>query len=1218
MPPSGVYAPCSAFLLRLRSRRQGETSPQAARGDLQSRLAAGLAAVLLGVMPAGAAVTHVGSSSTAANGATNTATVALPAGVVLGDLLLAQVTQRGATAPTITPPAGWTQVTSQTNASTLSMVIYRKVATAAEPASYTWTFSVSDRIAAAVVAFRDVETTTPVNVSASQSNAASTSYTAPSLTPTEAGTMLVAFYVAPNGNGSVTAATGMTAAYSAGNGAGSNGQVIGASYAVQSASGASGTKVSGGNASLTSLGALVALRDLRPGVLAEFRMDELSWNGSVGEVVDSTGNYSTSASSRVAPVPTTANASPAVAAASGTCRYGVFSRTTGSVLTLPASFPNLGATSSFTVTAWIRSTNVALSGQRIFIDDDSNSGGYGISLGDAGAGTLRFYTRGAPSGLILDTANVVANNTWYFVAAVVDIANKRKWIYVYSAAGAQLAAATRTFTEANIGSDSGRASIGNESAASGEYTASYGFAGDIDEVRVYPAALSALQLASVQQDTRACAAAGPDHYELSLATSSLACLPTTVTVTACANNSSPCTSPATTVSGATATLATSGATLGATTVSFNASGVATTTLSFPAASNGTAVSVTLGGESMAASNARQCCANGASCSIANSCSTTFNTAGFVVAALTGGAAATVPTQTAGTPSSTYQLRAVQTNTNTKACEAALVGANTVNWALQCNNPATCSAGNLMTVTGSGGVPVASNPSSGVTATTAVPMTFDAAGNAPFSFNYANVGQVTLSASKAVNSATLNGSTNAFVVRPASFVLSSVRQTASPNTANPAASNAGGSRFVQAGESFSATLTATTSAGIAAPNFGRENIPEGVLLTPTLVLPSGGAAGTLSNGSIAGGSFSNGVATITNLSFSEVGIITLAPTVVSGSYLGAGAVIGTTSANIGRFVPARFTLAGGSVTHRAMLSCAPASAFSYLGENFRLALTLTAQNSAGATTQNYAGAFAKLDPTAAAAWNLLGRDGTTVFSTNSGRLSLGSATGSWSNGVASGVTISANASRATAPDGPFNAVFGVAPTDSDGVVLAAFDLASSAGGSNNRASVAVVPLRFGRLLVYNAIGPADRALVLPVAAQHWTGSTFDTNAMDSCTVLPTSAFSFGNLRRGLTAADTSATAAVTLAAGRGALRLAAPLAGRSGTFDVAASLGGAAVDASCLQPWAPDSGDAATVGAGLTYLRGAWCGSGFANDPAARATFGLGRGSDAQVYRRENY
>jgi hypothetical protein len=370
--------------------------------------------------------------------------------------------------------------------------------------------------------------------------------------------------------------------------------------------------------------------------------------------------------------------------------------------------------------------------------------------------------------------------------------------------------------------------------------------------------------------------------------------------------------------------------------------------------------------------------------------------------------------------------------------------------------------------------------------------------------------------------------------------------------------------------------------------------------------------------VAGTAFSAGVATVSNLAYSEVGIITLTPSVASGSYLGAGAVSGTASGNVGRFVPARFAVSAGSATNRSALGCSPASTFSYLGENFRLGFTLTAQNLSGGTTANYTGSFAKFDPTAAANWNLAGLGGSTTFSTGSGRLSLGSSTGSWAAGVVSGATITANASRAATPDGPFAASFGIAPTDSDGVAMAAYDLATTSGGASDRTLVTALNLRFGRLRLSSAIGAADRALSLPVLAQYWTGTAFDANTLDSCTALPTTALSFGNLRRTLTTADTTASGPVTLAAGAGSLRLAAPGGGRSGTFDVALSLGASATDASCLQPWTPGTGDVATAGANLAYLRGAWCGSTYDKDPSARASFGMQRTQDYLVYRRENF
>lgn len=144
------------------------------------------------------------------------------------------------------------------------------------------------------------------------------------------------------------------------------------------------------------------------------------------------------------------------------------------------TFPNI--TTNFTMYGWIYTADNTKAGQRFFCDDVNNTGGYALSLGDGGTGMLRFYSR-ASNPVILDgPANQIANNTWYHVAAVADITNGRKTIYVN---GVQ--AATGTFTNA-WGTDNGNCSVGGETA-SGE-TANR-LNGRLDEVRVAKTALSA-------------------------------------------------------------------------------------------------------------------------------------------------------------------------------------------------------------------------------------------------------------------------------------------------------------------------------------------------------------------------------------------------------------------------------------------------------------------------------------------------------------------------------------------------------------------------------------------------------------------------------------------------------------------------------------------------------------------------------------------------------
>jgi Concanavalin A-like lectin/glucanases superfamily/IPT/TIG domain len=1045
--------------------------------------------------------------------------------------------------------------------------------------------------------------------------------------------------------------------------------------------------------------------------VAIYTLDDQTWN-------DSSGNgYNGAVGGLGGTAPTFSSVSPAVGTTTGTCGYRSFTRSDKTYIFLPSAFPDMGADGkAFTITAWIRTTDNTQSGQRILIDDENNTGGYGFSLGDGGTGMVRFYTRGAASALILDTGNVIANNTWYFVAAVADVPNKKKYIYVFNTAGGLVTTVNATWTEASFGSDSGVASIGGETNASGENTGSFGFAGNLDEVRVYPNALSQTDLGTVQAITRPCPpnvvtpgafnacdvtspkctpaalpdvsyaalankstgqsfnldavallsggtlkssfagnvqvdllantssgvtigpdncpvsqtatialgnktfaagrasisnvtvstaysdvrvrytctaavcgtavtacstdsfaviTSGPDHYELSLPSSSVSCLASTATVTACANNSSPCTSTFAGANGSTATLATTGATLGTTTVTFNAAGVATTTLSYPLAPDGTSVSVTLSGEGQIATNARQCCPDGVSCVAGNSCSTTFKTTGFIFSTSVGGAAATVPTQTAGTTSSQYYLRAVKTNTTTQACVSALTpGSSSVNLGYNCNNPATCSAGLFLDITPYNG---AAAQATGAVAAggTAQNLFFDANGNAPLTFSYRDVGQITLTANKAATGSllsALSGTSNAFVAKPGGFTVSAVKQTVSPQLANPAAAGAGGSIFVKAGESFTATVTATTSGGVATPNYGHETTPEGVLLTPSLVLPSGGSAGVVANPLIAGGSFSSGVATPGNLAWSEVGILTLTPSVGDGDYLGAGNVTGTASGNIGRFYPDHFTISGAAVT----AACTAGTAFSYFGEDgFSTAFTLTAQNLSGGTTTNYTGTFAKLGISTYANF------GFTAAALPAGSTLSSSATvpsGSWSNGVAA-VTAKHQISRPTALTGQTSITVSAAPTD--GEVPAG--TASSLGAAT---------LRYGRLQLQNAYGSELLALPVPLRAQYWNGSAWVTNADDSCTTItaPTSGAGLTlHLSTGVTTASVNVSG--KLASGDAGLRFTAPGAGNSGYVDISIPL--------ALKPW----------------LQFPWAGG--ANvDPTGRATFGIFR--SPLIYRRENY
>lgn len=593
---------------------------------------------------------------------------------------------------------------------------------------------------------------------------------------------------------------------------------------------------------------------------------------------------------------------------------------------------------------------------------------------------------------------------------------------------------------------------------------------------------------------------GPDHYELSLPAASVACLASTVTVTACADTSSPCTNNYAAVSTKTATLATSAGTLGTTTVTFDATGVATTTLSYPAATDGATATVTLSGEQTAATNPRKCC-QGGTCTVANSCATTFSTAGFVVSASAGGGVATIPAQVAGTDSAQYYLRAVKTSTTTQACESALAGANTVNFAHECNNPTTCSTSNLMSVNGGTATTIARNNNGSVSSYTSVNMNFDVDGNAPFTFNYGDVGLVTLHMAKTVNSAPLSGASNAFVVKPGGFALSSIQQTAAPNLANPGAANGAGAKFVKAGEAFSATVTATTSNGVTAtPNYGKETVAEGVKLTASLVAPVAGAAPALQNPT-AFGAFTNGIATGTSFAWNEAGILTLTPSVGDGNYLGAGDVTGTVSGNVGRFYPDHLeTAVTGPMSCGALIfapACPTGNYLAYSGQPFTTqvtAYTLGGTGGAGITT-NYAGAFAR-DVTLTA-WDDIGSTSLQNPPASGGILTGNAiAAASFAAGVASASPVYTYTASPTAPT---NVYFRAIDTDSVSS-LNAVPANSVEGG---------IKVVSGRLLVENMYGPPTSRLGTKARALYWSGTQWALNTGDTSSGAATGNFALGD-------------------------------------------------------------------------------------------------------------
>lgn len=363
----------------------------------------------------------------------------------------------------------------------------------------------------------------------------------------------------------------------------------------------------------------------------------------------------------------------------------------------------------------------------------------------------------------------------------------------------------------------------------------------------------------------------------------------------------------------------------------------------------------------------------------------------------------------------------------------------------------------------------------------------------------------------------------------------------------------------------------------------------------------------------------------------------------GCWIGSNAVAQTTgSSGFGRFIPDNF-----NVTYNVPVFTPACGPFSYVGQIFNLTapvMTVTARNGttnglANATTTNYAGSYMKFtnNSLAPAAYDTqaeryirfdaLGGGNTPALDLSSLPATSADPTiSTFTNGVgtftfSNGSGFSFTRSTMT-PSAAFDADIALAlnVVDADNVTFAgnpaAFGSASAGSGmlfsDGNVGTTTDKLMRYGRLRLGGASGSQLLPLRIPVEAQYWNGSAFITNVSDTCTTLGVGNVGLGNHAGSLGVGETTVTAVTSpLQAGRGTITLSAPGAGNNGSVDVTVNLGAGANADAC-----PALVPAATAG-NRTYLRGRWCGAGFTKDPAARARFGVMRGSDEAVYTREN-
>lgn len=429
------------------------------------------------------------------------------------------------------------------------------------------------------------------------------------------------------------------------------------------------------------------------------------------------------------------------------------------------------------------------------------------------------------------------------------------------------------------------------------------------------------------------------------------------------------------------------------------------------------------------------------------------------------------------------------------------------------------------------------------------------------------------------------SSDNFSVRPTNFTVSSnanADNTGASTTATP---------VTKAGANFS--LTAAT--GVAGYN-GTPGIDNTKLAAHT----GATQAGVLSS-SFSAANSSTGIATGTAFNYSEVGYFRLAANgVYDSSFTAVDSALGdcasgftdsgskyacnfgnTAATNyFGRFIPDHFAITAGTTTP------ACSNTFSYFGQDgFTTSFTLTTQNAANITTQNYTGSFAKLGINTWSNFNFTasGSPGGTTLSASSTV-----PTGSWSNGAAA-VSAKHQVSRPASAVSPASITISAAPVDSDGVTM------------SSTAVSAASAFRYGRLLASNAYGSELLPLSVPIEAQYWNGSVYVRNQLDSCTAIPANSIAMGNYRNNLTACETQVSVPNMMTSGKTTAKLSKPGTGNNGSVDLTLNLNSS-------------SGNTCTssTASAATTANTPW----FGTNPVSRATFGIYK--TPIIYMRENF
>lgn len=787
-----------------------------------------------------------------------------------------------------------------------------------------------------------------------------------------------------------------------------------------------------------------------PTRLAQYWMEDGTWNGTPNEVMDWSGNSHHGV--QVGAAQTTASGR--------LCRgASIPANTSAGVIDAINTNLDVDATigGSGSISFWYKS-NLAWSGsgardQQLFDATTQNNSWFFLTK--RSGGQLRFVVSDSAGTVTAaeTTANSVAAGAWKHITVTWRFLSGTNQTVLRIYIDGHFAAVAQSTTNGNLPSSLGTLYLGdNRSGVIGQSGTGNSANGIIDEVLFYNYEISGAEVESDMGAEHPCTFL--NHLRLLHDGQALTCAPESVTVRACMDSS--CS--ALYSGNVTATLTPSGW-VGGDTINFSGGEIVSQLR------RTTAGTVTIGANSISPTPSSQVrCFNGGS----ETCSLVFQEAGLFI---------TVPDLIANKPGGPVTVMAVKADDSGLSCSPAFTGTRTVNFWSAYNDPGS----GIMQVNLGGTTIGASSPG------TPVSLEFDGSARASIaSITYADAGSMTLSGrfqgSGEEQGLILNGSSNNFTSLPAGLC---VEATESDSDCLSADHNC--SVFKQAGEAFSLRVKAVAwqvdgDTDLCVGNQTTPNYQQSAIaLGKSLVAPVGGAGGGLGLSTLDFTGADSGVKTVEQ-TVSEVGVFRFTAVPPANAYFGLTVPAGE-SVNTGRFIPASFELA-----HTATPACN--ATFTYAGhasskpgQPFMVSGTITARNLAGETTVNYttASSFARLEANqiTATAWTG-GSAAPGVLSWQVDSLNFIDGVGTFQENDASYAFNSVAA--------PQSVYLAVSATDDDGVSGTLSDPARA------------VLFRFGRLRLSDSHAPDNESLTLPFLVDFFDGTRFKVNTADGCTAL----------------------------------------------------------------------------------------------------------------------